>query len=261
MSVRRALLGCVLALAAVGSVSADARAESGSGTIGTSVSGAGQLGCGLKVIIRGFAQGQAGTVTISRLAPNGSGVIAQRRAALREGSVLYFGPSELGLTGAAPKARGWHLRVVVRADNGKRASKSLRLGCASVGSPSVAVPPTAHRPLSQRRTLQPTAAPAQRAHPYAAQSKTALPKVVPTVMVPHVEERVTPGSIAPRQVSQAPGWFELKLLLSLLAATLITGRLTTWTAPDGSAPRGRASSPAAHHGSGPAGKNPMSECR
>jgi hypothetical protein len=231
VSVRRALLGCVLALAAVGLVPVNAHAESGSGTVRTSVSGAGQQRCGLKVIIRGFAHAQSGTVAVSRLAPNGSGLIAQRRAALRDGNVLFFGPSELGLMGAAPKARGWHLRVVVRADNGKRASTSLWLSCASLRSRAMAVPTMAQRALPQTRMKQAVAAPAQRPQAYVARSKAAPSKVLPTGTIPHVEERVTAGSIAPRPVSHEPGWFEVKLLLSLLAATLITGRLVTWTAP------------------------------
>ena len=115
---------------------------------------------------------------MSRIAPTGQGVLAQRQALLSDDAAggsadvdeaFRFTASGLGLPAAAPTSQGWHLKVAVRPNGSRGAvSKTLWLKC---GAPAASVRSRAVvAPLSPTRALRQPVRPVQAAPPVSRQA-------------------------------------------------------------------------------------------
>lgn len=262
MSSRRALLGraCLylgVALAAGTAVPGVASAQpGGSGTVKTTVVGANgpanqpHAGCGFQARLYGFGAGQRGTITVSKVAPTGSGEVARQVALLSDdpsgGSsdvdqVFLFTAAGMGLSGPAPGAKGWHLRVAVRPDGARSAvTKQLWLACPQVAR---AAPRAAavSRQVTKAQLRRPAARvqAAQAVQPRRVAAAARPPAAVRTVVVQgyyRLPENDTMGPWRPTSSPRDSGWLQVKLLISVLAATVITARLVAWAGGRGPTP-------------------------
>lgn len=245
---RAALLGrgaLLLVLSGAACAPGTAAAEGkGSGTITAAAVGTGGS-CGIAVRLYGFGTAQRGTVVVSRIAPTGRGVVAKQRAQLSDDAaggradadqVFAFTAAGMGLTGQAPSTRGWHLRVVVHPDGGPAATRNVWMACSApakrVATQVAAAPQQPAAAAVRPRSARPAAAPpaVQRRQLAAAPVRQApvvatRPSAAKLYRIP-VEGPVRP--VTPQPVRQDSAWLEAKLLLSVLAATVIAGRLGAW---------------------------------